>query len=72
MFDTCHKKTDLKVFVIVIPKEGLATTQTGTQTGLNMLYSVMAGLEGNSLGMLVPVLHRKRNKPIKFCPICPP
>ncbi len=22
--DVCHKKTDLKVFVVVIPKEGLA------------------------------------------------
>ncbi len=24
MFDACHKKTDLKVFVVVVPKEGWA------------------------------------------------
>ncbi len=30
MYDVCHEKTDLKVFVIVIPKEGWARVTVPT------------------------------------------
>ena len=45
--DTCHEKTDIKVFVVVIPKEGLAGC-------LHKLYSIVGFIPKDKEGLAGP------------------